>query len=883
MPGTTRRRRLRRLAALLLLLAGTLVVLVALLPQLVQPRIERSLSEALGTPVRIGWLDVGSALAGRIGVRAVSLGENGALSVDRITVQADLGALLERRIVLERVEIDGLRGTVEQDAQGRPALRGLPFPAPGDEATAAATPPVTLHEVLLTDAEIEAIPPAGLRRHPVAVRLDDLRLRQVPTADAGAAWEGTLGGSLDGVPLTASARSDQTAAGPRIEAEAELKGAPVSSEQMVLPPGFESLTAKADGRIGYQLDPEYERDRLTVDLTLSTLSLVGSDDTSLAAERVRVEGMVLDLHAAQADLGRITITAPRIDAALVGGRLVYPGLVPALVDAGVMPPPAPAAPRSAWKVIGGRIDASDGTIALRRDQHRTRVALPSFSWRDVASGRRGDVQLAARAEAGGEVDVGGRLGIDPPSLEATVSLTALDLPALAALAAPPLALSRGTASGTVELSGDPAAPRVAADLDVTQLHTAPPRPEDADRVLAVDRLQTRLTVAPGPDGAIEIASLDLSYPYAMVQRDASGIFPLDVLAAGRGGDDGEPAAHGTVPSGSGTSDQPPARAVRIAALRIDGGRVDFVDRTTTPPYWMGLASAMANVSELRFAPTVLDRLDLSGRQDEMHPVRATVQRLGDSRWQGSATLDGISLPTLNPYLAPVIGYEAQTGSLTLELTATLENDRLVATSEVSLDAVGLRQTGLDVIQRETGVPLTVALSLLKDVGGAIELSIPVQLDTATGRYELGDFVTQAIGRAVVGALSSPLRWLGMLFGTDGPPNALAIDPVPFRAGGGELDDAGRTRVAQVARILAAHADLDVILKAQIAPADRDAVGESGLTDLAQRRVEAVQEAFVRGRGGASILASRIVVAPWSPPASAALDAAPAVYVEVQSR
>ena len=260
---------------------------------------------------------------------------------------------------------------------------------------------------------------------------------------------------------------------------------------------------------------------------------------------------------------------------------------------------------------------------------------------------------------------------------------------------------------------------------------------------------------------------------------------------------------------------------------------------------MGLTSTAMTVGDLQLVPAALSQLDLSARQDELHPVRASVQRTGDARWQAKATLDGISLPTLNPYLAPVLGYEAQTGSLTLDLDATLVHQKLAVTSALSLEDVGLKQTGLDVIQRQTGVPLTVAVSLLEDVGGEIALTIPVEIDTATGKYELGSFVTQAIGRAVLGALSSPLRWLGMLFGTDGPPHALAIDPIPFAAGSATLDDAGTTRLTQVARILAAHADLDVILKAQIAPQDRDAVGDAALADLAQRRVEAVRERLRR--------------------------------------
>ena len=194
-----------------------------------------------------------------------------------------------------------------------------------------------------------------------------------------------------------------------------------------------------------------------------------------------------------------------------------------------------ASARTPWQIVGGRIDASDGAVVVRRDEHRTSLTLPSFSWRGIATGKAGEVRLAARAAAGGAIDVAGHLGIDPPALDATVEITTLVLPDLTALADLPLRLARGSASGTIQVSGDPAAPRIAAVLDVTQLHTAPPTGaaegdgQRDERILAVDQLATRFTVEPGASGAIEIASLRLSYPYAMVQRDAAGTFPLDVL------------------------------------------------------------------------------------------------------------------------------------------------------------------------------------------------------------------------------------------------------------------------------------------------------------------------------------------------------------------
>jgi hypothetical protein len=368
----------------------------------------------------------------------------------------------------------------------------------------------------------------------------------------------------------------------------------------------------------------------------------------------------------------------------------------------------------------------------------------------------------------------------------------------------------------------------------------------------------------------------------MVARDAHGIFPLDavdVRSAASTAATERPAAEPAPDAG----DPRTARTIRIDTLAVDGGRVDFVDHTTAPAYWMGLASLTGSVADVSLVPGALGSLEIRARQDELHPLSASAKHTGPQSWQGSVSLQGMSLATLNPYLSPVLGYEAETGTLSVSLTGTLDGSKLAASSAFTLDDVGLRQTGLDVIQRQTGVPLTVALGLLEDVGGEIALEVPVEVDTRTGEYTLGSFVTQAIGRAVLGALSSPLRWLGMLFGTDGPPHALAIDPVPFTAGSTTLDQAGTARVAQIARILQSHADLDVILKAEIAASDRDAVGESGLVELAQRRVEAVRAAFASSRGGAPILPARLIVAPWTPPASGAFDAAPAVYVEVQSR
>src|SRR5262249_31402152 len=157
------------------------------------------------------------------------------------------------------------------------------------------------------------------------------------------------------------------------------------------------------------------------------------------------------------------------------------------------------------------------------------------------------------------------------------------------------------------------------------------------------------------------------------------------------------------------------------------------------------------------------------------------------------------------------------------------------TANVDLRRVGVEQTGVDFIQRESGVPFPIALGLIKGPSGNIELQLQAAVDTQSPRLSVGSIVGPAIRSAILGGTTSPLRLLGSLFGLNGSPQAFAIDPIPFAAGSGSLDDVGRQRVAEIARILQNRASLLLITLPQIAAADIDAVGAGGASALAQQR------------------------------------------------
>src|SRR5512143_2801602 len=122
-PATVLRARRRRRG-----LIGAIVLLVAsyvLPPLIARPIVERALASALSMPVSIAHL-WWRPWAGEVTASRLLLGaEQHQVSVDRLTIDADLPRLVHGEIILDRVVFDKPLVTVALDARYRPDLRGF--------------------------------------------------------------------------------------------------------------------------------------------------------------------------------------------------------------------------------------------------------------------------------------------------------------------------------------------------------------------------------------------------------------------------------------------------------------------------------------------------------------------------------------------------------------------------------------------------------------------------------------------------------------------------------------------------------------------------------------------------------------------------------------
>lgn len=572
------------------------------------------------------------------------------------------------------------------------------------------------------------------------------------------------------------------------------------------------------GRIDYRWRPDSRLPALRIAGPVSVANLDVGDGRSVPRTSVRT------LRARDAD---IDLAAQRVRIArllLDGVRMQLPA--PAAKGARARA----AAPGPAWDFAVDRIAARDATVEPPRGSGWPAVTVHALAGRDLASGwTSGGMTAAATLASGGRLRA--RLVFDPRDawIWMRVKADAVALPALARDLLPPrLRIDDGVARAQATVLTPPlriSAARVAVD----RLNLVSPRAGGTDPVLAVPGARLRLwSLALDPLDA-SLGPLELSWPYLVVRRDPEGVYPLHLL--------GGPAASGATAA--------PARAagrVMLQSLAVTDGTVFFEDRVVPGGFFGSTSRLQATAYGLYALPVRIGDLTLAGSLNEVAPL--TLAGYLSETTSLRSDVEGLPLAPLNPYVAPATGWAADGGTADLGATVALRDGTLDADAKVVLVHPDLRRAGdVDVLGRLVGVPLTTALRLMQDARGRVPLEFPVEGPLDAPGVELRGLIVGAIGRAIAGAITSPLTLLGSAFARGEAPPELVLAPVLFAPGSAVLDDTAERRLDLLAVLLGQKPDLVLALTGTAGPADTAALAPGASPDalaaLARARAEAV--------------------------------------------
>ncbi|MGE5717988.1 MAG: DUF748 domain-containing protein, partial [Acidobacteriota bacterium] len=257
----------------------------------------------------------------------------------------------------------------------------------------------------------------------------------------------------------------------------------------------------------------------------------------------------------------------------------------------------------------------------------------------------------------------------------------------------------------------------------------------------------------------------------------------------------------TAPVSSGTpegKDHGLAMPIRIDEITLQAGRIGFEDHFVKPNYAATLGDLGGRVTGLSSAGGTVARVDLRGSLANHSPLQVSgaINPLAAATFADvKATFRDIDLPSFTPYSGKYAGYAIAGGSLTLEVAYKLENRRLTATNRFLVNQFDF---GEKVESKDaTKLPVRLAVSLLKDKDGVIDLDLPIEGSLDDPKFRIGKVIWKILGNLIAKAATSPFALLGKLLGGKGE----EYSSVDFPDGVAALDENAKKKLDTLAKAL----------------------------------------------------------------------------------
>jgi hypothetical protein len=183
------------------------------------------------------------------------------------------------------------------------------------------------------------------------------------------------------------------------------------------------------------------------------------------------------------------------------------------------------------------------------------------------------------------------------------------------------------------------------------------------------------------------------------------------------------------------------------------------------PHTANLLEIGGRVSGLSSEESTTADIDLRGKLENYAPLKITgrINPLGDDLFADiKVDFQDMDLSPLTPYSGTYIGRTIQKGKLSRDLQYKIHKKKLDAENRVLLDqfTLGNRVESPDA----TKLPVGLAIALLKDRNGEINLDLPISGNIDEPEFNVGKIVIKMVMNIFIKAATSPFALLGAIVG-----------------------------------------------------------------------------------------------------------------------
>lgn len=462
------------------------------------------------------------------------------------------------------------------------------------------------------------------------------------------------------------------------------------------------------------------------------------------------------------------------------------------------------------------------------------------------------IKTGFKIKQGGQFKLQGKLAASPFKMEAQSALTNVSLkpfaPYIEQVAL--LRLENGAASLQGKLQQTPSgATKFDGGFSVDQLSIIE---EDSQQpFLRWEKLQGEglaLSLAPN---TLQVSTLTLSKPQTkfIIYPDRS----LNISKLMRTPSSaGSPAVEGTPSSAPSTASKNISQTkaasnpqstdfpVAIDSVRINNAELEFADLSLPQPFGTHIHTLGGVINGISSNPSSTAQVELDGKVDDYGAarIRGSLQPFKTTEFTDiKLAFTNLEMNRLTPYSGKFAGRKIESGKLSVDLEYKIKQRKLAGENKFVINKLTL---GERVDSKDApNLPLDLAIAILEDSNGVIDLDLPVSGSLDDPKFSLGGIIWKAFTNVLTKIVTAPFSALGKLFG-----GGEKLEAIVFDSGNATLLPPEMEKLKSVATALGKRQQLKLgIVPGYAVVADTRAIQEATL------RQQVAEEMGVRLKTG----------------------------------
>jgi uncharacterized protein involved in outer membrane biogenesis len=345
---------------------------------------------------------------------------------------------------------------------------------------------------------------------------------------------------------------------------------------------------------------------------------------------------------------------------------------------------------------------------------------------------------------------------------------------------------------------------------------------------------------------VRIGEIDITDFYSRLIIGPDGKINLQNLTTPKEEEKKEEAAPPQANATPGPETSDTEKRVTIGKINLHGGNINFSDFLVKPNYSANLTDVQGTISELK--PEAPGDIDLQAKLDGAAPVDidGKINPLGKELFLDIvADARDIEMNPFSPYSGKYVGYGIESGKLSFNVKYKVEDRKLTAQNKIILNQLTFGEKVES--PQATKLPVLLAVALLKDRNGVIDVDLPISGSLDDPQFSVGGIVLRLVINIITRAVTAPFALIGSMFGGGGGASGQELSYIEFDNGRASLSQAAQSKIETLAKAMNDRPALRLEISGRTDPA----TDLEGLKRVSiERKVKAEKSKELSGKGEA---------------------------------